>query len=120
MKMTDEQLTELLKSLEMEEPSMSFTRNVMEQVSLEVHPVSLKTKVNNKIIYGLAAIFVFAILGMFVYAAANATAGYSFPDLTFNFKIDKVISSTFLKVFLGVDLIIGLLYFDRLIRRKHA
>jgi len=33
MKITDEELAALLEEMEMEEPSMSFTRNLMDQIN---------------------------------------------------------------------------------------
>lgn len=53
--------------MELDEPSMSFTRNVMEAVALQPAPVSLKTKVDNQIIFSIAAFFVLSILAMVGY-----------------------------------------------------
>ena len=39
------EINRMMHATEFEEPSMSFTRNVMEQVKLELAPVALKTKV---------------------------------------------------------------------------
>ena len=48
----------LLKETELEEPSMRFTRNVMEEISrLQIAPAT-RNYINKKIIYGLGAFFV--------------------------------------------------------------
>lgn len=118
MKITDEQLAALLKEMEMEEPSMSFTRNLMDQIDLEIAPVSLKTKVDRRVIIGLSTVFILAMGMVCIYALRNANISYSLPQLDFDLKIDALLSSTVLKAFLFIDLVIGLLYFDSLLRKK--
>jgi len=122
MELKDEELTELLKGMELEEPSMSFTRNVMEQVKLEKLPVSLKTRVDNRIIYGIAAIFGVFIAGVIIYAIANTTTSYKLPELKVDFSevVGKTLTPGFLIAFLFVDVIIALVYFDSILRRKRA
>ena len=122
MELKDEELTELLKGMELEEPSMSFTSNVMEQVKLEKLPVSLKTRVDNRIIYGIAAIFGAFIAGVIIYAIANTTASYKLPELKMDFSeaVDKTLTPGFLIAFLFIDVIIALVYFDSILRRKRA
>jgi hypothetical protein len=118
MKITDDELTAMLNSMELEEPSMSFTRNVMEKVELEIKPVALKTKVDQRIINSIAAIFVLAILAVVAYAIANSKFTYTMTQVHLKLNVDKDYFSAFIKVFLGIDLIIALLYFDRLLRRS--
>ena len=122
MELKDEELTELLKGMELEEPSMSFTRNVMEQVKLEKLPVSLKTRVDNRIIYGIAAVFGAFIAGVIIYAIANTTASYKLPELKMDFSeaVYKTLTPEFLIAFLFIDVIIALVYFDSILRRKRA
>lgn len=120
MELNDEELTRLLKDMELEEPSMSFTRNVMEQVKLERAPISLKTRVDNRIIYGLAAIFATFIVGVFIYAIANTSFTYQLPEvkIDLNGAVNKALTPGFLVAFLFIDVIIALIYFDSIIRRK--
>lgn len=122
MKLTDDEMDILLKSMALDEPSMSFSRNVMEQVVLEVAPVALKTRVNTRIIYSIAAIFALCILGVVVYAAANSNFDYSFTKMNLDLgkTLDKAISSQLLKLFLMVDAVLALIWLDGVLRRKHA
>lgn len=122
MELKDEELTRLLKNMEVEEPSMSFTRNVMEQVKLERAPISLKTRVDKRIIYSIAAIFVAFIVGVFVYAIANTSVTYKLPEVKMDLSgaVDKTLTPGFLAVFLFIDVIIALIYFDSILRRKRA
>jgi len=118
MKITDEKLAALLKDMEMEEPSMSFTRNVMDQIDLEIPPVALSTKVDHRIIIGISSVFILGIMVVLGYALMESSLSYTLPKIDLQINIDQAIASNVLKVFLFVDLVIGLLYFDRLLRTK--
>lgn len=109
-----------LDKLEFEEPSMSFTRNVMEQVNLELKPVALKTKVDNRIIYSIGGFFVVAILSIFAYVIASAdwTFKFNLPQINFDLYESKIITPTTIKIFLMVDVILALIYVDSFLRRK--
>ncbi|WP_316807533.1 hypothetical protein [Pedobacter agri] len=106
--------------MELDEPSMSFTRNVMEGIALAPAPVTMKTKVNTNIIYGIGAFFVISILAIFSYALFNADIKFS--DLNFkinaNFNLNKFITPTMLYSFLFADLVLGLVFLDYLLRKK--
>lgn len=122
MKLTEEEFEKLLSNMELDAPSMSFTRNVMDQVAQEMQPVALKTRVDKRIIYGIAAVFVTALLAVFVYAGTQRqlmilSSGAQF-DLKFSLALDRSVQSILLNVFLFTDLIIALFYFDRFLRRK--
>lgn len=110
-----------LDQLDLEEPSMSFTRNVMERVNTELRPVALKTKVDNRIIYSIGAFFVFSLLGIFAYAIATSDWHFDFsaPKIDIPFNIDKLINFTSLTIFLFVDVVLALIYLDGFLRRKN-
>src|SRR5215213_5876555 len=58
---------QLLHSSELEEPSMRFSRNVMEEIGrLQIAPAT-KNYINKKIIYGLGAFFIVMIAGFLVF-----------------------------------------------------
>jgi hypothetical protein len=120
MKITDEKLMELLGEMEVEEPSMSFTRNVMHQIDLEIPPVSLKTKVDGRIITGLAFTFISAMIFIVTYAVIESHLVYELPEFKLHMNLDKGVLTTLIYVFLFLDLVIVLLYFDRLLRNKRA
>lgn len=125
---TDEQVAQLyaelmevnatLQTIELDEPSMSFTRNVMEQVKVELKPVALKTKVDQRIVYAIGAFFVAALVFIFGYAIANSNVSFEFTmpkvDLAF---AHKLVSPTTLKIFLFVDVILALIYIDSYVRK---
>ncbi|MFC3561274.1 anti-sigma factor family protein [Pedobacter jamesrossensis] len=113
-------LNAAFSEMEIDEPSMSFTRNVMESVALEPAPISLKTKVDTRIIFSIGSFFVLSILALLGYIFYNST--FTMPDFgkyfTSNFSLDKYITPTAMYVFIGFDIIIGLIFMDYFLRRK--
>lgn len=112
-------VNEALNKLDFEEPSMSFTRNVMEKVNLELKPVVLKTKVDKRIIYFIGAIFVFALAGVFTYAlmVSNLDFKMDIPKIDFSFETSKYINRTSLQIFFFADIAIALVYLDAFLRK---
>ena len=108
--------------IELDEPSMSFTRNVMESISLAPAPVALKTKVNTRIIYGIGGFFILSLVTLLGYALFNIDFTTTDFDLKLNadFNWEKYISPTVLYSFLFADLVIGLVFVDYLLRKKMA
>ncbi|MCX2472970.1 hypothetical protein OQZ33_01370 [Pedobacter sp. MC2016-05] len=106
--------------IELDEPSMSFTRNVIESISLAPAPVALKTKVNTRIIYGIGGFFILSLVALFGYALFNLDFKTTDFDLKLNadFNWEKYISPTVLYIFLFADLVIGLIFMDYLLRKK--
>src|SRR5688500_2178144 len=51
-----------LRSLELDEPSMSFNRNVMEKLVFEPVPGLIKSLIDKRIIYGISAFFILTIV----------------------------------------------------------
>lgn len=120
-------LQQQLKSVELDEPSMGFKNRVMEQVLAGPHPVALKTRVDNRIIYLIAAFFVFTIGGMLAYTIYNMD--WSNAQ---NFELPKmelpVVNWSFLEnpaftlFFLSMNVVLGLLLIDKMVtaRRRHT
>jgi len=72
-----------LKFSELEEPSMRFTKNVMEQVALEPAPKALQTKVDSRIIKVIAGFFIgsLSLLVGFSLFQMDWSAGFEGFDL---------------------------------------
>jgi hypothetical protein len=115
-------VNEELSKLDFEEPSLSFTRNVMEQVNQELRPVALKTKVDNRIIYTIGGFFTLSILCIFGYtiAISNVNLDFTLPKMDLNFKMIETINPTFLTIFIFVDTMLALLYLDSFLRKGRA
>jgi ABC-type uncharacterized transport system fused permease/ATPase subunit len=108
-----------LNKLDFEEPSLSFTRNVMEQVNQELRPVALKTKVDNRIAYAIGGFFVLSLVSIFGYVISTSNLNFDFtlPKMDFNFKVFETINPTYLTIFIMVDAILALLYLDSYLRK---
>jgi hypothetical protein len=113
-------VNEELNKIDFEEPSMSFARNVMEQVALELKPVALKTKIDNRIIYSIGSLFFLSIVGVFGYAIANSDFSFTLqmPKINFGLSVSKMITPFSLQIFIMVDVVLALLYLDSFLRKR--
>ncbi|HWW43365.1 hypothetical protein [Pedobacter sp.] len=118
-----QEVHQLMKGAELEEPSMSFTRNVMDQVKLEIAPIALKTKVSKTIIYSIAAFFLLSIMALIAYTIANSTLSdetFNIPSLKLPVSTQEFITPTSIRIFFFVDIVLALIYLDSFLRRKKA
>jgi anti-sigma factor RsiW len=121
------QLNSEFAAMEMDEPSMAFTYNVMETIRAEQARQPLKAAIDKRIIWGISAFFVLTLAALLIYALATANwssgGGFKMPD-QLNVTQLKVthISSYFtgpvVKGFLFFDVVMGLFLLDSYLRRK--
>lgn len=107
-----------LNKLDFEEPSLSFTRNVMEKVALELPPIALKTKIDNRIIYAIGSMFVISLLFIFGYAVSISEWDFELPKIDLAFDATKIFTPTFILMFVLFDIALGLIYIDILWRKR--
>ena len=117
---------QLMQSTELEEPSMRFTKNVMEEISkLHIAPAT-KTYINKNIIRGIAIFFIITIVAALGYAFGTLDWKSSGPvsaspripvDLS---KVDtsKFFNTTYLSVFMMINVVLGLFLLDRYLANK--
>ncbi len=116
------EVQQLLQSSELEEPSMRFTRNVMEEISkLHIAPAT-KTYINKNIIRGLAFFFITLIVGFLVYGFGQidwtVQGDTKLPvDLT---KVDysRMFNNDWVNAFMMINVILGLFLLDRYLANK--
>jgi len=112
-----------ISTTEIDEPPMAFTYNVMEAIRAEQASVPLKSSINKRIIWGIAAFFIFTIVVLLVYILANtrlSATGTSFkapislkmPD------IKNYVTKPVLEAFFFFDVILALFITDAYLRRK--
>ncbi len=118
------QVHQSLNLVEMEEPSLRFTRNVMEEIArLQITPAT-KQYINSKVIWGIAAFFITVITGFLIYAIAQID--WSAPGQVNSGVLDKIstadyskiFSNTFVNAFMVVNVLLGLTLFDRYLNNK--
>jgi len=117
---------ELLHSSELEEPSMRFTRNVMEEIARYQIAPATKTYLNKRIIYGIGTFLVTMIVGFLIYGfgqtdwSAGGNTNVNIPvDLG---KVDYTIffNNTYVNIFMMVNIVLGLGLLDRFLSKKKA
>ncbi len=112
----------VFNELDLDEPSMSFNRNVMESIALAPAPVAMKTKVDKKIIYSIGGFFLISLLALIGYVFYKVQLDMPAFDLKVNldFNLNQYITPTAIYAFLFADLVIGLIFLDQFLRKKVA
>lgn len=111
-------------SLELDQPSMRFTRNVMEEIGKHHIAPAANSYINKKIINAIGAFFILSIVGLLIYVLGqfNWSLGNSNTNnIAVNvekFELSKLMSSTSMNVFLCVNVILGLMLLDMYLTRK--
>jgi hypothetical protein len=117
-------LVQSLESMSLDEPSMSFSNKVMEKVHLINIPLSAKARVDARIINFIGSFFILSLVLILVYSFSeiNWSEKSSFENplkLSLeNFSISPNIKSTFIQLFLMIDVLVALLVFDKFLRFK--
>jgi hypothetical protein len=121
------QVNELLKSSELEEPSMRFTKNVMEEISkLHIAPAT-KSYINKKIIWGIGIFFITLLVAFLVYGFGQMdwTAGQETEfsknmnkvDLS-KIDISKFFNNSWVNAFMMINVVLGLVLLDNFLTNK--
>lgn len=116
------EVQQLLHSSDLEEPSMRFTKNVMEEISkLHIAPAT-KTYINKNIIRGLAVFFVTMIVGFLAYGFGQIDwTVQGDPTIPVDFgKVDysKMFNNDWVNAFMMINVILGLFLLDRFLASK--
>jgi hypothetical protein len=110
----------LVQATELEEPSLRFTKNVMEEIArLQITPAA-KKYINTKIIWGIAAFF---IVGFLVYGLSqiNWVAGSSSGGGRIDFTAvdySRIFNNSFVNLFMMLNVVLGLMLLDRYLATK--
>ena len=116
------EVQQLLQSSELDEPSMRFTRNVMEEISkLQIAPAT-KSYINKNIIRGLAIFFISMVVGFLVYGFGQidwTSPGDSALPVDFS-RVDysRMFNNDWINAFMMINVILGLFLFDRYLAAK--
>jgi hypothetical protein len=123
------QLNELVSKSELEFPSMRFTKNVMEEIAKYQVAPAAKNYIDKKIIWGIGTFFLTMIAGILIYAFAQihftSPSGLN-TDATQminkynpgNVEWSKYFSSTYVNVFLLINVVLGLFMLDMFLTRR--
>jgi hypothetical protein len=116
-------LNKEFSAIELDEPPMAFTYNIMEAIRTEHANVPLKSVINKRIIWGIAVFFVVTILALLVYIITNIKI--SAPNISFNAPanlkmpdIKNYISKPLIEAFFFFDVVLALFLSDAYLRTK--
>ena len=114
----------LLQETSLEEPSMRFSKNVMEEISLLKVAPATKNYVNKKIIYSIGGFFLLLIGGMLAYLftqidfsqESSISLPQNLPLMNLNWSYYP--NSTAISIFLMLDAVLGLMLLDKYLQKK--
>jgi len=120
-------LNQEFAAIELDEPPMAFTYNVIEAIRTEQAMVPLKAAINKRIIMGIAIFFVLTLTAFIIYALISMDwSSQSLPNIAakvpVDFKVPQVssqISKPIVEGFMFFDVVLGLFLFDHWLRRKN-
>ncbi len=116
------EIHQLMNAAEMEQPSMRFTKNVMEKIAQYHIAPATKNYINKKIIWGIAGFFITLIGAFLIYGFAQIDWNLqdnSKPLINLSsFDIGKVFNNNFVNGFMMVNVLLGLVLLDRVLANK--
>jgi hypothetical protein len=115
-------LNDDFKAMELNEPSMAFTYNVMHSIREDYAIQPLKSSIDKRVIWGVALFFILTIATLLIYSisAVNWAVADSvkvLPHINI-FKVSGLFNGYVVKAFLFFDLVMGLFLTDYYLRRK--
>lgn len=112
-------------SIELDEPSLRFTQNVMEEIAKHQISPATRSYINNKIIWGIGAFFIISLVGFMIYGLAQinwmVSGGNSQLNQTMeklNVDYSKVFNNAYTNVFIMINIILGLMLLDMYLTKK--
>jgi len=116
------ELHQLVQSSTLEEPSLRFTKNVMEEIAKYQIAPATKAYINNKIIWGIGIFFITLVVGFLIYgfgqvdwnAAGNEKLSIDISKVDYS----KFFNNTYVNVFMMINVVLGLMLLDRYLAAK--
>ena len=114
-----------VSSMDLDEPSMSFNRNLMQKIDLEAVPGSVKSLIDKRIIYGITAFFLItitALLGVLLYQTDwSRQTSFDMPDFNMpEIDTSNYLNSTLINIFFFADIIVALYLFDGFLSKRKS
>ena len=115
--------TGIANNMQLEQPSLRFTKNVMEAVAAVHIAPATKKYINKGIIRGIAAFFIITITAFLGYAIATANWGVDGTSFTSKFNLNRfnpssLFNSSAFTVIIAINVALGLILLDSFLRRK--
>lgn len=113
----------LMKDIELEQPSLRFTRNVMEEIAKHHIAPATRKYINNRIIFSIAAFFISSIIGFVIYGIGqidwstgqtDTVKGIDFAQVDYS----QVFNNDLMNIFMMANVVLGLMLLDRYLANK--
>ena len=116
-------LNQEFSKMELDEPPMAFTYNVMEAIRAEHAQQPLKAGIDKRIIKGISGFFIVSILLLVIYALStlrlsSANISVHLPDSLKLPDVKNYLNKPVLEGFLFFDVVLGLFLFDAYLRKR--
>jgi hypothetical protein len=112
----------LMNAAELEQPSLRFTKNVMEKIAQYHIAPATKNYINKRIIWGIATFFITLITGFLIYGFAqidwSAKSDSKLPVDLSQVDFSKIFNNNFVNGFMMVNVLLGLVLLDRILANK--
>jgi hypothetical protein len=114
-----------LNLVELEAPSLRFTKNVMEEIAKYQIAPATKSYINSKIVWGIGIFFITMIVGFLIYGVAQVdwtVAGDTKNPIGFDLtkvNYSEMFNSTLMNGVMMLNVILGLFLFDRYLSNKN-
>jgi hypothetical protein len=120
------ELKKILGESGLEEPSMRFTRNVMEEIGKYQVAAATRNYLDKKIIWGIGGAFLVTIAGLVIYMLSRVrlmdgeTPGFvnRYSDSVKSFGWIRYFNGTTLEVIMLVNIMLALLLLDGFLRNR--
>jgi hypothetical protein len=109
--------------IDLEQPSMRFTQNVMEEISRLYIAPATRNYINKNVIRGIGLFFITTIVGLVGYIFGQIDWAQPESDVLNNVQQKtlnwgNVFNSTYVNVFIMVNIVLGLMLLDMYLRRR--
>ena len=117
------ELNRMLQASELDQPSLRFTKNVMEEITrLHIAPAA-KTYINQKIIWGIGIFFITLLIGILVYGFSQMLADDPGEPTAIAKNINKMdfskfFNNSYVNIMMMVNVVIGLFLLDNYLTNK--
>jgi len=116
------QVHSMIQGSDLDEPSMRFTKNVMEEIAkLHIAPAA-KSYINNRVIWGLGIFFIVMVVGFLIYGFGqvnwNEPGDVTFTDKLSRININQFFSNTWVNAFMMINVVLGLFLLDNYLSNK--
>jgi hypothetical protein len=116
-------LNQEFSKMELDEPSMAFTYNVMETIRAEHAQQPLKAGIDKRIIKVIAGFFIVSISLLLIYMLSTTHVGTvnfsgQLPESIKLPDLKNYISRPLLEAFFFFDLVLGMFLFDAYLRKR--